>query len=229
MSISIIIPTLNEAACIGQQLQYLWAHGSPALLEILVVDGGSRDETAQVAEAAGAKILHSNIQSRAAQMNLGARAAQGKVLYFVHADTRPPETFAEDIALAMAAGYGMGCYRYRFDSPRFLLKINAFFNRYNWLWCQGGDKTFFIDARLFAEAGGYDEYYTIMEEYDFLRRNMPKYPMITLPKYAVTSARKYANNSWLRVQFANALVFNLWKWGLAPARLKKIYRRLIKP
>ena len=121
----------------------------------------------------------------------------------------------------------MGCYRYKFDRPDFLLKINAYFNRYPWLWCQGGDKTFFIKKTIFNQLGGYDEHYVIMEEYDFLRRAMSRYRLHTFPEYAIVSARKYEQNSWLRVQLANMLVFNLFRLGVAPVRLKKLYGRMI--
>lgn len=227
MRISIVIPVLNEAEAIGPLLQYLFAHGREQVKEIWVVDGGSTDGTVSIAEKTGARVLHSTVRSRAAQMNLGARQAQGDVLYFIHADTCPPASFAADIAQSLASGYSMGCYRYRFDSNSILLKINAFFNRFQWLCCQGGDKTFYIRRELFLHLGGYNEYYTIMEEYDFLRRVMPFHPLHIIPKYAVVSARKYQSNSWLRVQYANARVFRLFRNGASPEQMKKIYTSIV--
>ncbi len=226
--ISIIIPVLNEALSIEKLVCYLREHGGISVFEVLVCDGGSSDDTVQLARAAGASVIHCPVQCRAAQMNAGARAAQGDVLYFVHADTRPPESFAADIQAALQKAYQMGCYRYRFDSPRFLLKINAFFNRFHWLWCQGGDKTFFIRKEIFEQLGGYDEHYVVMEEYDFLRRAMPQFRLCIVPKYALVSARKYEVNSWLRVQWANAVVFRLFRLGRAPQDMRTVYRRLLK-
>lgn len=226
--ISIIIPALNEAARIGPLVRYLREHGGMAVAEVLLVDGGSDDGTPRLAAEAGATLVPCPVCSRAAQMNAGARAAQGAVLYFVHADTLPPESFAADIRESLASGYAMGCYRYRFDSPRFLLKINAFFNRFHWLWCQGGDKTFYIRREIFDALGGYDERYVIMEEYDFLRRAMPRHRLHIIPKYAVVSARKYAVNGWLRVQWANAAVFRLFRKGADPQEMRAVYRRLLK-
>ena len=66
-----------------------------------------------------------------------------------------------------------------------------------------------------------------MEEYDFIRRARKKYLMPTLPYSATVSARKYQKNSWLRVQLANLLVFNLFRFGLAPIQLKKIYKQIL--
>ena len=225
--ISVIVPVLQEAGRIGPLVRYLLAHGGAAVAEVLVVDAGSTDETAALAELAGARVLQSPQRSRAAQMNRGAGAASGTILYFVHADTFPPESFAADIAASLEAGHVMGCYRYRFDKPSVLLRINAWFNRLPWLWCQGGDKTFFIRRDVFQEFGGYDEHFVIMEEYDFLRKAMPRYPLYTIPKYALVSARKYEKNSWLRVQLANMIVFNLFRLGFAPRRLKKLYKTLL--
>ena len=226
--ISIIIPVLNEAASIRNLVTYLKEHGGNSVCEVLVCDGGSRDDTVQLAATAGASVIHCPVQSRAAQMNAGAQAARGDVLYFVHADTLPPESFATDIQAALEKGYQMGCYRYRFDSPRFLLKINAFFNRFHWLWCQGGDKTFFIRKEIFEQLGGYDERYVVMEEYDFLRRAMPQFQLCIIPKYALVSARKYEVNGWLRVQWANAVVFRLFRHGAEPQDIRAAYRRLLK-
>ncbi len=227
-SISIIIPVLNEAARIGPLVRYLREHGGEAVTEVLVVDSGSHDGTAELAAEAGARVVGCDVCSRAAQMNAGARAAHTDVLYFVHADTLPPSSFVADIRDSMASGHVMGCYRYRFDSPRFLLKINAFFNRFHWLWCQGGDKTFFIRREIFDALGGYDERYVIMEEYDFLRRAMPRYPLHIVPKYAVVSARKYEANGWLRVQWANTAVFRLFKKGADPQEMRAVYKRLLQ-
>lgn len=227
MNVSIIIPTLNEASNIARLLEYIRQNAGPQLLEILLVDGGSTDDTVAIAQAKGAQVLNCPTRSRAAQMNLGAKHARGEVLYFIHADTLPPQNFLEAIHTAFENGLCMGCFRYRFDSSSWLLKCNAWFTRFNFLWCQGGDKTFFILADTFTELGGYDEKYVIMEEYDFIRRARKKYLMPTLPHTATVSARKYQQNSWLRVQLANLLVFNLFRVGLEPIRLKKIYKQIL--
>jgi len=208
---SIIIPTLNEAKNIGRLLQHLRQHAGPGVAEIIVVDAISEDGTAEIAQAEGARVVPCAVRSRAAQMNLGAREAQCDWLYFVHADTLPPSSYADDILQEIEHGTVMGCYRYQFDSPRLILKFNAYFVRYQWLWCQGGDKTFFVKRTVFEAFGGYDERFVVMEEYDFLRKAMKKYPLRILPKYVLISARKYERNSWLRVQLANAGAFAMFQ------------------
>ncbi len=226
--ISIIIPTLNEAANIGQLLEFLRQNGGKGVEEILVVDANSRDKTIQIATEAGVKVLQCDVCSRAAQMNLGARTAKSQVLYFVHADTIPPSSFAEDIQQAMASGHVMGCFRYQFDSPKWILKFNAFFVRFPYLWCQGGDKTFFIRKDLFEAFGGYDERFVVMEEYDFLRKVMKKHSLCILPQNVLVSARKYEHNSWLRVQLANIAAFSMFRSGADPEKIREFYKSMLK-
>ncbi|RZL06730.1 MAG: glycosyltransferase, partial [Hymenobacter sp.] len=106
MTVSIIIPTYNEAEAITDLLGYLGqATASELALEILVVDGGSTDATVRLAQQAGAIVLASPRKGRAAQLNHGAQQARGEVLYFLHADSYPPPGFLVDVRQAVAQGY----------------------------------------------------------------------------------------------------------------------------
>ncbi|WP_373549357.1 TIGR04283 family arsenosugar biosynthesis glycosyltransferase [Haliscomenobacter sp.] len=227
MDFSIIIPVLNEAQKIETLIQYLKQHSDERLLEIIVIDGGSQDGSVKIAIDSGAKVWSTTASNRAIQMNQGAKKSTGSVLYFIHADTIPPPTFLQDIEDSIAQGYSMGCYRYRFDSPNLMLSINAAFTRFPWLWCQGGDKTFFIKREVFFRLNMYDEQYCVMEEYDFIRRSRPLYRMVILPKEAVVSARKYEGRSWLKVQLANMVAFFLFRVGTKPQKIKSTYRNLL--
>lgn len=86
-SISIVIPTYNEAEVIQKLIRYLLNSENSSLLEIIVSDGGSTDNTQALAREAGAKVIQSPKKGRAAQMNAGAAEANGQILYFLHADT----------------------------------------------------------------------------------------------------------------------------------------------
>lgn len=229
MKISVIIPALNEEQCIGKTVDYLLQKGGERVCEVIVVDGGSSDKTVREAKEAGATVLRSPESGRARQMNFGASHSHGDILYFVHADTRPPVSFAKDILNALAEGWQSGSFRYRFDSEKFMLRVNSFFTRFPWLFCQGGDKTYFILRKTFEELGGYDPGHVVMEEYDFLRRaRKAGVTYKVLPVQAVVSARKYDKNSWLRVQIANFIVFNLWAWGFArPEKLRAMYVQML--
>ena len=92
-TISVIIPVLNEEKQIATVLNHISRNkGTDQIIEILVVDGGSIDETKQIVQNQGVKILSSN-RGRAVQMNRGAKIAKGDVLYFLHGDTLPPIEF----------------------------------------------------------------------------------------------------------------------------------------
>lgn len=221
-NISVIIPTLNEASRIGRLIERL-RQVQPCPYEILVADAHSSDGTAQRAREMGVGVVLCEKCSRAAQMNAGAKQAKGRVLYFVHADTLPPPDYLRRIADAMEAGVVMGCFRYRFDRDTWLLRLNAWFTRFDFLWCQGGDKSFFIRRETFEALGGYDENCVVMEEYYFLRKAMKRYRLHIEPAYMTVSARKYETNSWLRVQMANIGAFAMFRLGFAPARIKRFY------
>lgn len=228
MHLSIIIPTYNEAEGIARQVTYLRENSDPAVTEIIVSDGGSTDATLAEAVAAGAIALVSPGKGRAAQMNYGARAAKGSVLYFVHADTRPPVSFVQDIQQAIAQGYGMGRYRTQFDSSKWLLRVNAFFTRFDWFMCYGGDQTLFIVRDIFDKSGGFKEEMRIMEEYEFVHRIRPATKYKVFPDTTLVSARKYDHNNWLRVQMANAKVISLYKKGASQEELLATYARMIR-
>lgn len=230
MKISIIIPTLNEAGNIKRLLVHLYKYGGKDLHEIIVSDGGSDDNTIKVASSAGATIVCSEIRGRAFQMNAGAKVATGDILYFVHADAIPPIDFVAEIQNAVSQNKKAGCFRFRYDSDRKLLAINSYFTRFNGVFSGGGDQSLFIKKRLFDELGGFDEEYVIMEDYELVNR-IRKIGILfhVIPEEVIVSARKYSNNSYLRVKFSNLLVFLLYKIGINPATLSGLYKRLLEP
>lgn len=228
MRISVVIPTYNEEENITGLIFDLQRYGNGQLEEIIVVDAGSSDETTHLARKAGARVLVSEQPGRATQMNAGARIATGEVLYFVHADVRIHPDFARDIHQALAEGYTLGCYRYQFDSPRLLLKINAFFQRFDRIWCRGGDQTLFIPKADFEALGGYREDHRVMEDYEFIIRACKKYSFKVIPKNIIVSARKYETNSYLRVNIANAVVMWMYFRGASQQKLIDTYKSIIK-
>lgn len=227
MTISVIIPTFNEAENIERLVKHLRHYGSAHLAEIMVVDAGSDDNTIALAGQAGATVLQSPGKGRPIQMNYGAEHSTGDILYFVHADTLPPAGFATDILEALNAGYPVGCYRFRFDSPHLLLKINAWFTRFRPLWCRGGDQSLYVQRSTFRELGGFCPEHIIMEDYEFIARARRQYPFRIIPKNIIVSARKYQQNSYLRVQLANFIVFNLYRFGVSPRQLQQMYQKLL--
>ncbi len=228
MKISVIIPTLNEESNIARLVRYLKENGRNGDLEILVADGGSTDFTKREAQSAGAVVVDCPERGRSKQMNYAATKSTGDILYFVHADTLPPNTYVTDILSKVEAGIPLGCYRFRFDSKRFMLKINSYFTRFDRMMCRGGDQTLFVTREVFDELGGYDEDFRVMEEYDFLKRARKKYTFKILPKNVLVSARKYEGNSWLKVNFANLVAFAMYRCGCSQDRMIKTYYWLLR-
>jgi rSAM/selenodomain-associated transferase 2 len=227
MTISVIIPTLNEAQYIAQRIDFIKHFGGEPVIEIIVVDGQSLDETRSLASAAGASVLTGPAQSRAAQMNFGARQAKGEILYFVHADVQLIPSFVKDIHDVFEAGYAAGCYRYRFDVDKMMLKVMAFFTRFDRIMCRGGDQTLCVKKEVFMALNGFDEYYTIMEDYDFIIRLKKNHKFKIIQKDVVVSARKYEMNSWFRVQSSNLIIFIMFFMKRPPDEMKKMYKKLI--
>lgn len=227
MKISVIIPTLNESEVIGGLVRFILSNSNDFVGEVIVVDCNSTDNTMEVAARAGAKVLISNKRSRAAQMNIGAREAIFDLLYFVHSDVKLVKDFAIDVTKAIESGYDAGCYRYQFDSPRRILKANAYFTRFNRIMCRGGDQTLFIRKSIFNSLHGFNEDYVIMEDYDLIQRIQKKFNFYIIPKNILVSARKYETNSWIRVQFANLTVFIMYFLRRPPVKMALWYKKIL--
>ncbi|WPP52776.1 TIGR04283 family arsenosugar biosynthesis glycosyltransferase [Catalinimonas niigatensis] len=228
MNVSVIIPTFNEEGSIGKLVKYLLYHASDRLEEIIVCDGHSSDATFSIAQQAGAKVILSPQRGRAAQMNYGASTAKGDILYFVHADTLPPSSYLSDIHQALDEGCLLGSYRSEFISKNPLLKINAYFTRFDGVPYHGGDQTLFIYKDFFDELGGYREDYLIMEDFEMIRRARQKAVFKNMRKKVRISARKYQKNSYLRVSVANFIIYNMFRMGFSPQIMRTTYYKLIK-
>ena len=228
--VSIIIPAYNEAAGIASLLRHLRQAGAAtdAAVEIIVVDGGSTDATAALARQAGARVLACPRKGRAAQLNHGARQAAGRILYFLHADTLPPPGFLGHIRQAVAAGYGCGCFRLRFDEPHWFLRANAWFTRFNVNAVRFGDQSLFVTKAVFELAGGYRDDLLVMEDQEIIGRLRRHARLRVLPAKVVTSARKYRENGVFRLQGAFFLITVLYYLGVSQPVLLRIYRAIIR-
>lgn len=227
MKISIIIPTYNEEAHIVDLLRYLENQApSESDLELLVVDGHSTDRTVEKVRQAGFTCRVSPSKGRAVQMNFGVEHTSGELLYFVHADTRPPESYATDIRQAVQNGYESGCYRFSFNSEALMLKINSWFTRFDVLICRGGDQSLFITRSVFEEMKGFKNY-RIMEDFELIRRLRRRETFTILPKSVRVSARKYKENHYLKVNLVNLVVFTMFIFGASQRTMVHAYTKLI--
>lgn len=228
MKLSIIIPTYNEAATIGKLVTYLLKNSLEKNTELIISDAGSEDNTISRSQEAGAKAILSPGKGRASQMNYGASLAKGDVLYFLHADCFPPKTFVSDIERATQDGFDLGRYRTKFDSDKLILKLNAWFTRFDFFVCMGGDQTLFIKKALFDRCGGFRDDMKIMEEYEFCSRARKSGRYKIMKGAALVSARKYETNSWLKVQLANAKIIRMYKNGASQQKMLDTYKRLLR-
>lgn len=228
MTLSIIIPTYNEAENIGKLVSYLKQASDESLVDLIVVDATSEDATLTDAKAAGAIAVVSPNKGRSSQMNYGATIAKGDVLYFVHADSFPPRSFVHDINQAIIAGYDLGRYRTRFDSSKWILKVNAWATRFDFFFCMGGDQTLFIKKSLFQQCKGFKEDMRIMEEYEFCARARAVGKYKILNGAALISARKYETNTWLQVQAANSKIVRMFRKGASQQDMIDTYKKMLQ-
>ena len=225
--LSIIIPTYKEATNIGRLVADLRRYAQLGAIEILVVDACSPDGTAAAARAAGATVFEAPKPGRAAQLNYGARQARGDVFYFVHADVGIHPDYMATVRAAVAQGHGAGCYRFRFDSPSPLLRINSYGTRFKGIMSRGGDQTLFVTRALFEQLGGFNEQFVIMEDFEIIQRIRRVASFHIVPLDVVVSARKYKTNSWLRVQLANLTAFAMYFLKQPPPRIARTYKLLL--
>lgn len=257
--ISIIIPVINEASYIGKLLEHLLANSSSRqLLEIIVVDGGSTDNTKHIVESFSniqqsnskrafyfidnritipdTKIqdLKTNIvllhskKGRAKQMNWGAKHAQGDILYFLHADSFPPMFFDRLIIKEIEKGNPAGCFRMQFNSKHWWLRLASWFTQFNWRPCRGGDQSQFITKHLFYSIGGFDENYIIYEDNILINELYRRKQFTVINKKLKTSARMYKKHGVWKLQYLYLNIY-LRSWLGADAQvLYSFYKKNIK-
>ncbi|MFD3000719.1 TIGR04283 family arsenosugar biosynthesis glycosyltransferase [Pontibacter toksunensis] len=227
MKLSIIIPTLNEADAIGPLLQYLQRNTSTGT-EILVADGGSGDETCAIVHQMGARVLRCRQKGRGPQMNEGAAASSGNILYFLHADTFPPAAFEAQIRQAVQQGIGSGCFRLHFDFKHWFLRLNAWFTRFDVDAIRFGDQSLFVQRDVFFKAEGFNKKLLLLEDQEIIRRLRSIAPFVVLPQQVVTSARKYREVGMYRLQAGYFLVYGLYRMGVSQEKLVRVYKWLLR-
>jgi len=224
MRLSIVIPALEEESTLVAALDAL-APLRAAGHEVIVVDGGSRDRTLEIARA-GADLALTSPRGRAAQMNEGAARARGDVLLFLHADSRLPDRAAPAIAAALARGIQWGRFDVTIEGrPRVLKLVAAAMNaRSRATGIATGDQGIFVLRSLFVRVGGYAAI-PLMEDVALsksLKRAAGR--PACLEARIVTSGRRWEVNGPWRT------IFMMWRLRLAyalgadPAALARQYR-----
>ncbi len=133
------------------------------------------------------------------------------------------------MATAIQKGFDAGFFSYHFDKKSVALQINAFFTANDSFFTGGGDQCLFIKKEVFDALGGFDEKQVLMEDFEFFRRMKKNNVRYTIIKNdLIVSARKYRNNSYMRINLANFLLVLLFKVGYPAKKLKSLHDRLIK-
>ncbi|CAE8603421.1 unnamed protein product [Polarella glacialis] len=236
LSVAVVIPALNEEHGLPRTLSTV-AGQVPKPEEVVVVDAGSEDRTAEVARAGGAQVLASR-RGRAWQMNAGARTTKAEVLIFLHADTELPEgaVAAVRAALADASVLG-GCFQLRFDTQTQSRALQL------WSWCTScwllrstrlvfGDRAIFVRRSAFEGLDGYREW-PLLEDIDFAMRLAKRgggdKSFAFLPLAVTTSARRLLEVGPWKQQLVNTSIIIAWYLGYSPETLKAWYKNRAAP
>jgi rSAM/selenodomain-associated transferase 2 len=236
--VSIIIPTLNEATCLERTLRQLSILNPPAW-EVLVVDGGSQDETVAIALSAATHVISSTTAQRSVQMNLGAEAATGDILCFLHADTLVPDDIVAVIQktlcdrqivaggfISLMAGsqhtrWGFSLHNYlkTYYAP-LLFRPHLFFKGFRLLF---GDQVIFCRRTDFLECDGFDAELPIMEEADLCLKLVRRGKMKLVNRIVESSDRRVASWGELKAISIYLAIGFLWGFGVSGRYLKQFY------
>ena len=222
--LTIIIPVLNECGIIARLLASL-APFRERGVEVVVVDGGSKDGTLTAAGPAADRLIVAPC-GRARQMNAGAAAVHGPVLLFLHADTRLPANADELILNGLAAtGLEWGRFDVRIEgASRWLPFIAWLMNlRSRVTGIATGDQAIFVTRRAFDALGGFPDQ-ALMEDVELSSRLLRRGRPLCLRPPAVTSGRRWASRGVWRTIVLMSWIRLLYFYGVAPDRLARLYR-----
>ena len=225
-TISVVMPTLNEEADLQETLQRLRA--LPELHEIIVVDGGSRDGTVELAGRLGCRVLVGG-SGRGSQMRLGAAAATGDVVLLLHADTWLPPDAAKALLtclqdpLVVAGGFWK-IFRQRLSplllGSRWKCAIRFYLGRR-----VAGDQGLFVRREVLEQIGGVPAM-PLMEEFELCRRLHGVGRLALADATIITSARRFAKFGVVRTYLRMWYVTTRYRLGTSPEKLRRIYEQL---
>ncbi|MBE9206474.1 TIGR04283 family arsenosugar biosynthesis glycosyltransferase [Nostoc sp. LEGE 06077] len=221
--VSIIIPTLNEAGNIKGAIA---STQSSANIEVIVVDGGSSDDTVNIAQSLGAKVIFSS-PGRAVQMNAGAAVASGDVLLFLHADTRLPLGFDAMIRTVLQQPKTVaGAFNLQIDHPGLGLRLVELGVKWrsHFLQMPYGDQAIFLTQKVFQQIGGFPEL-PIMEDFELIRRLKSTGNIVIINTPVITSARRWLQKGVIQTTLLNQIIVIAYLFGVSPVRIRSWYRR----
>ena len=221
MHISIIIPALNEAACISETLAALRKLDGEK--EIILVDGGSSDDTRTIAAAAGVAVSTAP-RGRGTQLHAGAVAATGDVLWFVHADTvPPPHALTEILNCLDDPSIAGGNFGLLFDGPsRAARQLTAIYPFLRMMRLSYGDSGIFVRRTVYDAIGGVRPL-ALFEDLDLLRRLRNSGRFVHLPSQIRTSSRRFEKRNFAGMWMHWTVLQILYWCGVSPNWLARWY------
>jgi rSAM/selenodomain-associated transferase 2 len=226
MRISIIVPVFNEASLIRPFLRHLRERAPGA--QVIIADGGSSDGTAQLAAGFCDRLVESE-RGRARQMNAGARAAHGDVLWFLHVDAEVPQGCLNEVAHVLANPNVVGGY-FRIRLPRSpIYRLTDSFAHYAGilLRIRCGDHGIFSRRTAFLEMGGFPEV-PLMEDAEFFRQ-LHRYGRVRYSEQRIlVNPRRYESVGRVRLTLAYAIIATLYVFGVRLSILTSIYKRMCR-
>lgn len=222
MNLSVIVPALDEERALATTVALA---RQPGVLEVIVVDGGSRDRTVEVARAHADRVVCIG-RGRAAQMNAGAAAARGDVLLFLHADTRLPPGCHAAITRALADDDVVGGrFDVRLDAAgipyRIIERMISLRSRLTRV--ATGDQAIFARRSVFERLGGFPPL-PLMEDIAFCRALKRVGRIACLRERVITSARRWQGGGVVRTVLLMWALRTAYYAGVSPTRLARIYR-----
>lgn len=224
IEISIIIPVLNEENFILKTLKNLPKNEA---IEVIVIDGGSKDNTVQLVQNMGIKIIKLTQASRSLQMNQGALLATGNILLFLHADTILPQGYDELILNGFSNSKIVGgAFKLKIDLSLFSLRLIEIL--VNWrsqiFSIPYGDQGIFVKTSVFREIGGFTNF-PIMEDFEFMQKLNKRGKIIIVSAKVVTSGRRWQKLGVVKTTLINQLIILGYYLGISPHKLVQWYNK----
>jgi rSAM/selenodomain-associated transferase 2 len=193
-------------------------------IEIIIVDGGSQDQTLLIAKSLNVQVIISP-PGRANQMNAGAMAASGEILLFLHADTRLPTNFEQMIRTTLAKpGIVAGAFALRINAPDWGLRLVEFGVKWrSHLWQMPyGDQGIFLTKDVFQQVGNFPKM-PIMEDFELMRKLKTLGKIYLLPTPVITSPRRWLKKGIIQTTLWNQIIVIAYLLGISPHRIRNWY------